>query len=308
MTTHLTESATVKAQLLELGRQADILRHLPSDHVEFAHQEEVPTAYPKAMLFGKTTGKPARVWIYWSKSWQKLMFHSFYNNDTADEWFTAERVVKLATPSHPFRFVTCESDLCVLATYYFLRAGLGTRKVLRFLPHQLDALLTMSTNFAEEGNGDKKSKIVKLRVHLSPHRTHLPIVPPRLITPVSTGSDQHSAFLSSRAGYDIPQKATKRVPASSTTPPYSPPRVSMINRYIQYTRQEDEIDKKLEINKARIEEFQTILSGLFKEDARLSKAKLSVGEVKRKTWDNMSNDESRELGIREVRAKRRKAG
>lgn len=168
MDAHLTDSFTISRQFFELGREAEVLRHVPFDKVTVEDQIEVGTAYPKTILYGKTNGKAAKVWIYWSKGLNKLRFHSFFDDNSPDGWLTAEEVVENATPSKAFHYVTTANDLCVLATYYFFRAGVGLRKSLQLLPYQLSALLTMAKKFEVQTSTAQKSMIVVLPVRFLP--------------------------------------------------------------------------------------------------------------------------------------------
>lgn len=94
----------------------------------------------------------------------------------------------------------------------------------------------------------------------------------------------------------------------STTPPFSPQKISLIDRYLDCSRQEQMDDHNLEVVRIRTQQLQKELGAQDKERIRLNDLKLSIGKVKRKAWNAMSKEESRELGRREYETKKQKDG
>ena len=94
----------------------------------------------------------------------------------------------------------------------------------------------------------------------------------------------------------------------STTPPNSPQKFSLIDRYLDYSRQEQTTGSSLEAANIRITQLREELEAYEKEKIMLNDLKLSIGEVNKKAWEAMSNEESRELGRREAEIKKQKSG
>ncbi|KAF3034320.1 hypothetical protein E8E12_004797 [Didymella heteroderae] len=325
MKVHLTKSAPINSQLFELGQEAELLRYIPFDKV-IVDQINLGTAYPKTILYGKITGRAATVWIYWSKKRHELKLHSLFDDNSPDGWLTPEDVVEKATPSEPFHFIDNANDLCVLATYYLLLAGVGMRKSLRFLPYQLSAFLTMAKKFEAQARASQKSMIVVLPVRFpasGKSTAAVPIPPVSLLAPgiIVTGStNKVSTFRTIRdnkpqSGFDQRQDSTekiekgiKRTHKESTGPALSPGKSSLIDRYLEYSRQERTTERSLETVSIRIQQPQKELEVQDKERIRLNDLKLSIGEVKRKAWDAMSKEELWELGRRVSELKRQRNG
>jgi hypothetical protein len=308
----------------DLGADAPLLNFLPFRRVIIQPQTELAGAGPDRILYGDMMDGKDELWIYFTlrrgnsghDATKMVSFYTLKGARSGRDHIRADRVLKVALPSLPFKHARNHYAVMAIAKYFFIRHGIDSQlKWPLVMGSFIDDVLRACRDYQrvyDQMKGEKKAASVA-------NAAVEPDISPSQHSSINSSRKRASSTTPLEDTHHEPHRPTTRITTSPSYPQASQERISNIDpkvlaeQYVSLQAEEEKLDEKLMGIQAersgfrrQMDELQASLKALEDRKLNLEDQKNKVRVKKHALQGSLGPDEQLQFGFEAGRLMERK--